>query len=316
MRPTGIILAALAIGIIMGGSILILPQQSWAVVMPSEGRSVVYSSPRASIAASGSNVYVSWWDNRTAGNNEIFLARSTDNGQTFGKAVNLSNSTGGSADNQITAKDNDVHVVWWDNKTGNWDVYSRTSTDGGETFSKAVMLHSIGNSTFRLSAPQPNTIPVDTVLAASGNNEYVVWWDNKTGNWEVLFARSTDNGATFVDTINISNSSDLRSIGARIAAEGNYVYVSWIEINPETGQKDAFVRTSSDQGQTFGNPIMLTTSNSSSTPSSGATPEHLTADVIKDFLDGTDAPASLKFAANVRGGMEPYTISWDFGDGS
>jgi hypothetical protein len=268
MRPTGILLAALVVGIIIGASILILPTQSSAVLMSSEGRSVIYSSPRASIAASGSNVYVSWWDNRTAGNNEIFLARSTDNGQTFGKAVNLSNSTGGSADNQMTAKDNDVHVVWWDNKTGNWEVYSRTSTDGGETFSKAVMLQNIGNSTFRLSAPQSNTIPVDTVLAASGNNEYVVWWDNKTGNWEVLFARSTDNGVTFVDTTNISNSPDLRSIGARIAMEGNYVYVSWIEINPATGQKDVFVRTSSDQGRTFGNPIMLNISNSTTTLSS------------------------------------------------
>src|ERR671931_229099 len=174
MRSTGILLAALAVGIIIGASILILPQQSSAVVMSSEGRSLVYSSPRASIAASGSNVYVSWWDNRTAGNNEIFLARSTDNGQTFGDAINLSNSTGGSADNQITAKDNNVYVAWWDNKTGNWEVYSRSSTDGGETFSEPVMIQGIGNSTFRLAPPQPDIISVDTALAASGNNEYVV----------------------------------------------------------------------------------------------------------------------------------------------
>ena len=103
-------------------------------MMSSEGLSVRYSSPRASVAASGSNVYVSWWDNRTAGNNEIFLARSTDNGQTFGDAINLSNSTGGSADNQITAKDNDVYVVWWDHKTGNWEVLFARSTDNGATF--------------------------------------------------------------------------------------------------------------------------------------------------------------------------------------
>ncbi|HYY67396.1 MAG TPA: sialidase family protein [Nitrososphaeraceae archaeon] len=269
MRSTGFLLAALAVGIVVGGSIL--PQLSSAVVMSSEGPSArLYSSPRASIAASGDNVYVSWWDNRTAGNNEIFFARSTDNGQTFGEAVNLSNSTGASADNQITAENNNVYVVWWDNKTGNWEVYSRSSTDGGETFGEPVMLQSIGNSTFKLAAPQPNVTSVDTVLAASGNNEYVVWWDDKTGNWEVLFARSTDNGVTFGDTVNISNSSDLRSIGARIAAEGNYVYISWIEINPANGQKDVFVRTSSDEGQTFGEPIMLTTANSTTTLSSGA----------------------------------------------
>lgn len=270
MRPTVTLLAALAVGIILAGSIIILPQLSSATRMSFERTASVYSSPRASIAATDTNVYVSWWDNRTTGNNEIFFARSTDNGQTFGEAINLSNSPGASADNQITAQDNNVYVVWWDNRTGNWEVFSRSSTDGGETFSEAVMLQGIGNSTFRLAPPQPNIISVDTMLAASGNNEYVVWWDNKTGNWEVLFARSTDNGETFGDTINISNSTDLRSIGARIAAEGDYVYISWIETNPETGQRDAFVRTSSDQGETFSEPIMLTIANSTTNSPSGA----------------------------------------------
>ncbi|HYY67685.1 MAG TPA: sialidase family protein [Nitrososphaeraceae archaeon] len=204
MRPTGVLLAALAVGIIVGGR-CILPQLSSAVEMSSEGPAARYSSPRASIAASDDNVYVSWWDNGTAGNNEIFFVRSTDKGQTFGEPVNLSNSTGASADNQITAENNNV---------------------------------------------------------------YIRSWDNKTGNWEILFARSTDNGASFADPINISNSSDLRLIGARIAAEGNYVYISWIDINPENEQRDVFVRTSSDNGQTFGELIMLTTANST-TPSSG-----------------------------------------------
>jgi hypothetical protein len=270
MRPTVSLLAALAVGIILAGSI-ILPQLSSATRMSSqEVLSARYSSPRASIAASDSNVYVSWWDNRTTGNNEIFFARSTDNGQTFGEAVNLSNSPGASADNHVSAQDNNVYVVWWDNRTGNWEVFSRSSTDGGETFGEAVMLQGIGNSTFRLAPPQPNIISVDTMLAASENNEYVVWWDNKTGNWEVLFARSTDNGATFAESINISNSPDLRSIGARIVAEGDYVYISWVEINSETAQRDVFVRTSSDQGETFGEPIMLAIANSTANSPSGA----------------------------------------------
>ena len=274
MISTRILLAvALAIGIVVG--VITLPQQlsSAALMSPEGALSVRYSSPRASIAASGNNVYVSWWDNRTVGNNEIFLARSTDNGQTFSDAINLSNSSGGSADNQITAQGNNVYVAWWDNKTGNWEVYSRSSKDGGETFSEPVMIRGTDNSTFRLAPPQPNIISVDTALAASGNNEYVVWWDNKTGNWEVLFSRSTDNGATFSGSTNISNSPNMRSTGARIAAEGDYVYISWVEVTPQTGHKNVFVRTSNDQGETFGEPIMLKIANSSSTtPSSSTAP--------------------------------------------
>src|SRR5919202_4303791 len=133
------------------------------------------------------------------------------------------------------------------------------------------MIRGNDNSTFRLAPPQPNIISVDTALAASRNNEYVVWWDNKTGNWEVLFARSTDNGATFSGSTNISNSPNMRSIGARIAAQGDYVYISWVEVTPQTGHKNVFVRTSNDQGETFGEPIMLKIANSSSAaPSSSS----------------------------------------------
>jgi len=78
-----------------------------------------------------------------------------------------------------------------------------------------------------------------------------VWWDNTTGNWEVSFAKSSDGGKTFGDTINISNSSDARSIGARMAAEGNNVYVAWVDVDKSTGQKQVMFRASNDNGQTF-----------------------------------------------------------------
>ena len=54
-------------------------------------------------------------------------------------------------------------------------------------------------------------------IAASEDNVYVTWWDNKTGNWEVFFARSTDSGETFDNTINLSNAMG-RSDDSNIAA--------------------------------------------------------------------------------------------------
>jgi hypothetical protein len=213
-----------------------------------------YAHLRVPIAVSGDNVYVTWWDNKT-GNNEVFFARSTDNGQTFEEVVNLSNATGASADNEISAEGDNVYVTWWDNKTGNWEVFSRASADNGETFEDAVMLNSIANASFKLAPPPPNTVAVDSLVDSSGDNQYVVWWDNKTGNFEVSFARSTDNGETFDDTVNISNSSDANSMGARIDAEGDNVYITWFDIIP--GQKNAFIKVSNDNGETFGNPILL-----------------------------------------------------------
>jgi hypothetical protein len=42
-------------------------------------------------------------------------------------------------------------------------------------------------------------------IAASGNNVYVVWHDNTPGNFDIFYKRSTDGGANFGSTVNISN---------------------------------------------------------------------------------------------------------------
>jgi hypothetical protein len=44
-------------------------------------------------------------------------------GKTFHKPINLSNAKGGSADSQIAASGSNVYVTWWDNKTGDWQVF-------------------------------------------------------------------------------------------------------------------------------------------------------------------------------------------------
>ena len=38
-------------------------------------------------------------------------------------------------------------------------------------------------------------------IAASGDNVYVTWWDNKTGTRDVFFRASTDTGEIFGNTL-------------------------------------------------------------------------------------------------------------------
>src|ERR671931_681603 len=60
-------------------------------------------------------------------------------------------------------------------------------------------------------------------IAASGDNIYVTWWENKTGNNEVMFKGSTDSGKTFSSKMNLSNSPKSESQDAQVAASGNNV---------------------------------------------------------------------------------------------
>jgi Fe-S cluster assembly iron-binding protein IscA len=109
----------------------------------------------------------------------------------------------------------------------------------------------------KLKEAVPADLAVRAPIATSGDNAYITWWSNKTGNEEVMFRASTDNGATFGDKINLSNTTEADSDDAEIAASGNNVYVSWWERNETSDTPVA--RVSNDNGATFGPMLMLAT---------------------------------------------------------
>ncbi len=108
----------------------------------------------------------------------------------------------------------------------------------------------------------PNSDPVrepKAPMVASGDNLYIVWWTNKSGNWEVMFRASNDFGEIIGDKINLSNSTDADSQNAEIVAQDDNVYVSWWETstNPANKTSESVLRMSNNNGQTFGPILML-----------------------------------------------------------
>ena len=98
----------------------------------------------------------------------------------------------------------------------------------------------------------PGLDPLEaTHVAAYGDNVYVTSWDKKTGNWEVFLARSTDNGETFGDSVNLSNTTDTRSDAAHIFALEDNVYMTWWETS-KNGTTIPVFRATSNNGETFG----------------------------------------------------------------
>lgn len=93
-------------------------------------------------------------------------------------------------------------------------------------------------------------------MATSGTNVYVVWLSNLTGHFEILFRVSSDNGQTFVDKVNLSNTPNVDSIDPQIAASGNDVYISWWE-DYGNGTRVPFFKASNDNGRTFDSVLSL-----------------------------------------------------------
>lgn len=94
------------------------------------------------------------------------------------------------------------------------------------------------------------TLVIDAPIATSEDNVYVAWWTNKSGNNEVLFRASNDNGATFGEKINLSNTPDADSEDVEILASDTNVYITWWERNQTIN--DPVMRISNDNGETFG----------------------------------------------------------------
>ena len=139
------------------------------------------------------------------------------------------------------------------------------STIAAVTMVAAIATATLSQSVYAYSWPCIDRSEGKAPIAVSGNNMYVAWWGNGTGNFDIMFKASNDNGQTFSKQINLSNSTGINSTRAEIAASGNNVYVSWWDT--VDGKDQPMMRISHDGGQTFGKAIILT-ANSTSTSTS------------------------------------------------
>jgi len=202
------------------------------------------------IAVFENYVYVIWGDRKTT--YDIFLAASKDFGTTFSTPINVSRSDHNSVNSGIQALGENVHVIWREKTPKSTYIYYSKSNDGGISFNDHINLSRQSND------PR---ITRDTQMALSGDNVYVVWYENIPGSSGVFFVRSTDGGTTFSEPINLSGDSDKVDF-AQIAVDEKKVFVIWNDYR--LGNTEVFLRQSDDEGGTFGSIKNLSSDNNPS----------------------------------------------------
>jgi BNR repeat protein/type IX secretion system substrate protein len=85
-------------------------------------------SSQTNPAASGSNVHVVWED--YSGNPQIYYKRSTDAGITWDADTRLTNTFASSLEPSVALSGPVVHVVWHDNRDGNYEIYYKRNQTG------------------------------------------------------------------------------------------------------------------------------------------------------------------------------------------
>ncbi|MDN5847914.1 MAG: hypothetical protein L0H53_16765, partial [Candidatus Nitrosocosmicus sp.] len=100
--------------------------------------------------------------------------------------------------------------------------------------------------------------PRAPIATSEGDNVYIAWMTDNSmpnSNAEIIFRASNNGGETFGEKINLSNSSNIDSVDQEIAAEGDYVFVTWWERN--STNNTPVLRISNDNGETFGPQLLL-----------------------------------------------------------
>ena len=191
------------------------------------------------------------WQDARDGADQLWLARSTDDGRTWGDARRLRTdkralTTESLPDLAVDAAGN-VFVVWEDLRAGRArDLYFRRSTDGGVTFEAEHRLD---------TDPAGHGVSYHPLLAtAAGGVVLVTWWDERDGDADVYVRRSTDAGATWVEPevrLDPGAPGEVVSRDVRVQAHGTQVTVVWEEARTNTGAQ-IVGRTSTDAGATWG----------------------------------------------------------------
>lgn len=121
---------------------------------------------------------------------------------------------------------NMVHVVWQESN----EIFYKRSTDRGVTFEDSKNL---SNNPGRSLTP---------AVAISGNNVYVVWYDDSSGAFDVVLTRSIDGGVTFDDEImTLGANTDFFGSLPAITANGNNIFVIWAD--GSLGNTEIFYRS-------------------------------------------------------------------------
>jgi hypothetical protein len=227
------------------------------------------------IAAAGNNVYIAFTGG-SEDDQEVFFTKSTDKGSSFSKVISINNNDELSSLGDIAAKGNNVYIVWSDQSQSETHAFFKRSTDNGKIFgdtkdfgpgfspqldtvsSNVYVVWTNGDNDIAFKASKNNGASFGSTKILSGEdnadnlqnpqisslgNAVRVVWENLSGNEDVFFRASGNEGDSFGSIRNLSN-NDAQSFGPQIISSGNNVYVTWSDDTP--GNFDIFFKKGVD----------------------------------------------------------------------
>ncbi|MGB5529968.1 MAG: exo-alpha-sialidase, partial [Ignavibacteriaceae bacterium] len=191
--------------------------------------------------------------NETNGNGELWLFKSTDEGETFNQVYEMAvgpwfeDKEWGTTDFSSTSPFVNTLYCSWTRFSSNTQILLIRSTDNGVTWNSPVTV-SDGSSGVQGSFP-----------AVSSNGELYIVWRSSSSGGQIRFDKSTDGGLTFGTDLTVSSAPNAWFPHLAVDLSGgpfhNYIYVVWND--ERNGDDDVFLSISSDGGDTWSSAIRV-----------------------------------------------------------
>lgn len=164
---------------------------------------------------------------------ELYYTRSLGDHTAWSEGLRLTDDQiGDSRYPAIAASGEYVHMVWYDDRDDtkyphygyppilpepdhNFEVYYKRSSNGGLTWENDI----------RLTTTEG--VALETKIAVLGSNVYVVWMDNRDGDYDIFFKVSTDHGTTWSADIPLASDTTHSKSPSIDVDENGTVYVIW-----------------------------------------------------------------------------------------
>jgi hypothetical protein len=131
-----------------------------------------------------------------------------------------------------------IHVIWEDATPGDYEVYYKKSTDGGETWSP----------TQRLTWMSGQSRGVKTAVDSAGYL-HVAWCDDTPGDCEIYHKKSTDGGSHWSSAKRLTWTTGFSAWPAITACPTGDVHIVWSD--DPSGSEQLYHKKSPDSGESW-----------------------------------------------------------------
>jgi len=185
------------------------------------------------VRASGGKLWAVW-DSDRSGNRDLWYKTSLNSGASWSAATRLTDHQESDlCPSIIETSDGDIWITWYSNRTGNWDIFYKHTSDSGSNWSSDEQL-----TTDALWDMEPS------IAQAADNSIWITWCSYRAGNWEV-WARSTSNeGTIWSDPIRITTNTAWDYDPSIMVANDGTFWITWY--SERSGNRDLWYKTSAN----------------------------------------------------------------------